>query len=130
MPAPQVAFVDFLDALERLNPDSGEARVRGGLEGGRESAFRAATFDRPSTWMEEEKRSHWFAEPVLYVRRLDEATVRAAVNAMAVDLGGYWLRYYRDAPLMMIGEGTNETQRMVASRDLLRASRHRAAWEA
>jgi hypothetical protein len=98
MPAPKVAFVDFLDALERANPESGEARVRVGLEGGRESSFLAATFDRPAAWMKEEKRSHWFAEPVLYVRRLDEATIRAAVAAMAVDLGGYWLRYYRSAP--------------------------------
>ena len=98
MPAPQVVFVDFLDALERLNPDSGEAHVRVGLEGGRESSFLAATFDRPEAWMKEKKTSHWFAEPVLYVRRLDERTVRAAVNAMALDLGGYWLRYYRAAP--------------------------------
>ena len=98
MPAPQVAFVDFLDALERLNPDSGEARVRIGLQGGRESSFLVATFDRPEAWMKQGKAGHWFAEPVLYVRRLDETTVRAAVNAMAVDLGGYWLRYYRSAP--------------------------------
>ena len=98
MPAPQVVFVDFLDALERLDAASGEARVRVGLEGGSESSFLAATFDRPEAWMKEKKAGHWFAEPVLYVRRLDEATVRAAVNAMAVDLGGYWLRYYRAAP--------------------------------
>jgi hypothetical protein len=98
MPLPKVAFVDFLDTLERANPESGEVRVRVGLEGGRESSFLAATFDRPAGWMKEEKRSHWFAEPVLYVRRLEEATVRAAVSAMAIDLGGYWLRYYRSAP--------------------------------
>ena len=29
-------------------------------------------------------------------------------------------RYYRDAPLMIIGEGTNEIQRMVIARGLLR----------
>jgi hypothetical protein len=98
MPAPRVVFVDFLDALERLNPESGEARVRAGLEGGSESTFVAATFDRPEAWMKGGKLDHWFAEPVLYVRRLDEATVRDAVNAMAADLGGYWLRYYRAAP--------------------------------
>ena len=28
-------------------------------------------------------------------------------------------RYYRDAPLMIIGEGTNEIQRMVIGRGLL-----------
>ena len=32
-------------------------------------------------------------------------------------------RYYRDAPLMIIGEGTNEIQRLVIARGLLRARR-------
>jgi hypothetical protein len=98
MPGPKIAFIDFLDSLQRENPASGQARVRVGLEGGRESVFLAATFDRPGRWMKEGKLDHFFAEPVLYVRRLDEATVRAAVEAMALDLGGYWLRYYRAAP--------------------------------
>ena len=98
MAAPKIAFVDFLDSLDRADPASGEARVRVGLEGGRESAFLAATFDRPAVWMKERKLDHWFDEPVLYVRRLDAETVRAAVAAMAADLGGYWLRYYRAAP--------------------------------
>lgn len=98
MPAPRVAYVDFIDSLERVDPASGEARVRVGLEGGKESTFRAATFDRPEAWMKASKQDHWFAEPVLYVKRLDAATVRAAVDAMAAELGGYWLRYYRAAP--------------------------------
>ena len=114
MNAPRVAFVDFLDALERADPASGEARVRVGLEGGRESAFLAATFDRPAAWMKERKLDHWFAEPVLYVRRLDAPTVRAAVDAMAADLGGYWLRYYRAAPgrPSTVGLGTAATDRV------------------
>ncbi|HNI36074.1 MAG TPA: acyl-CoA dehydrogenase family protein [Microthrixaceae bacterium] len=34
-------------------------------------------------------------------------------------------RYYRDAPLMVIGEGTNEIQRLVIARGLLaRAGEH------
>lgn len=116
MPAPRVAFVDFLDSLERLDPASGQARVRVGLEGGRESAFLAATFDRPEAWMREGKRDHWFAEPVLYVKRLDEATVHAAVSAMAADLGGYWLRYYRAAPRQpsKIGVGTAAVDRVAS----------------
>src|SRR5262249_59259420 len=47
MPAPRVAYVEFLDPLEKADPASGEARVRVGLEGGKESIFRPATFDRP-----------------------------------------------------------------------------------
>jgi alkylation response protein AidB-like acyl-CoA dehydrogenase len=35
-------------------------------------------------------------------------------------------RYYRDAPLMMIGEGTNEIQRLVIARGLLRRAEGRA----
>ena len=41
-------------------------------------------------------------------------------------LGGYGYtkefpveRYYRDAPLMIIGEGTNEIQRLVIARSLV-----------
>ena len=114
MPAPRVAFVDFLDSLERSDPASGQAHVRVGLEGGGESTFLVATFDRPAAWMKEKKLDHWFAEPVLYVRRLDVQTVRAAVDAMAADLGGYWLRYYRAAPgrPSAIGLGTASTDRV------------------
>lgn len=97
-PKSRVAFVDFMDPLERVSPASGQARVRVGLEGGRESVFLAATFDRPGAWMMERNLDDWFDEPVVYVRRLDRPTVRSAVEAMAVELGGYWLRYYRAAP--------------------------------
>ena len=33
-------------------------------------------------------------------------------------------RYYRDAPLMVIGEGTNEIQKLVIARGLLARARH------
>ncbi len=97
-PAPKVAFIDFLDAIERVDPASGEVRVCVGLDGGKESAFRVATFDRPGAWMKDAKLDHWFAEPVLYVKVLDVRTIHAAVHVMAAELGGYWLRYYRTAP--------------------------------
>jgi hypothetical protein len=114
MPVSKIAFVDFLDSLERADPASGEARVRVGMDGGRESSFVVATFDRPAHWMKESKLDHWFSEPVLYVRRLDAATVRAGVEAMASDLGGYWLRYYRAAPgaPSKIGLGMAATDRV------------------
>jgi alkylation response protein AidB-like acyl-CoA dehydrogenase len=54
-----------------------------------------------------------------------EAAFENATEAMRI-YGGYGYttdapveRYYRDAPLLMIGEGTNEIQRMVIARRLL-----------
>jgi alkylation response protein AidB-like acyl-CoA dehydrogenase len=54
-----------------------------------------------------------------------EACAKMTLDAMRV-LGGYGYmaefpveRYYRDAPLMMIGEGTNEIQALVIARGLL-----------
>lgn len=55
-----------------------------------------------------------------------EAAFTIATNSMRVHGGvGYTTelpieRYYRDAPLMLIGEGTNEIQRLVIARGLLR----------
>jgi alkylation response protein AidB-like acyl-CoA dehydrogenase len=58
-----------------------------------------------------------------------EICQEVALEAMRI-LGGYGYvkefrveRYYRDAPLMIIGEGTNEIQRLVIARGLLQ--RHR-----
>jgi len=93
MPAPRVASVEFLDPLPA--DGFGEARVRAVLESGGESTFLAATFDRPAAWTKSRKGGFWFSTPVLYVRRLDAPSVRAAVDAMAAELGGFWLRYYR-----------------------------------
>ena len=54
-----------------------------------------------------------------------ETCLEVSTEAMRV-LGGYGYtkefpveRYYRDAPLMIIGEGTNEIQRLVIARHLL-----------
>jgi alkylation response protein AidB-like acyl-CoA dehydrogenase len=55
-----------------------------------------------------------------------ETALEVATEAMRIHGGfGYTKdapieRYYRDAPLMIIGEGTNEIQRMVIARGLLR----------
>jgi alkylation response protein AidB-like acyl-CoA dehydrogenase len=58
-----------------------------------------------------------------------ETALEVATEAMRIH-GGYGYttefpieRYYRDAPLMIIGEGTNEIQRLVIARGLL--ERHR-----
>ena len=58
-----------------------------------------------------------------------EAALEIATESMRIHGGvGYTTdlpieRYYRDAPLMIIGEGTNEIQRMVIARGLLRRYR-------
>ncbi len=55
-----------------------------------------------------------------------EATMQIALDAMRIH-GGYGYstefdveRYFRDAPLMIVGEGTNEIQRSVIARQLIR----------
>jgi acyl-CoA dehydrogenase len=65
-----------------------------------------------------------------------EAAGRVVDRSMQL-FGGYGVakelpfeRWYRELRIRRIGEGTTETQRMVVSRDLLRALRYKAAWEA
>ena len=61
-----------------------------------------------------------------------ETALELAIEAMRIHGGmGYTTemnveRYYRDAPLMVIGEGTNEIQRLVIARGLLARSRQHA----
>jgi alkylation response protein AidB-like acyl-CoA dehydrogenase len=58
-----------------------------------------------------------------------ETALELATDAMRIHGGvGYTTdlpveRYYRDAPLMVIGEGTNEIQRLVIARGLLARAR-------
>jgi hypothetical protein len=92
MPASKVASLDFL--TPPADPASGECEIRVHLEDGRTSSFLAATFDRPAAWLKSSKTGAYWSAPVLFVARLDPASVRAAVDAMAADMGGYWLRYY------------------------------------
>ena len=54
-----------------------------------------------------------------------EAAVHNSLEAMRLHC--LWLakefnieRYYRDAPLLAIGEGTNELQRLIIARQLIR----------
>jgi alkylation response protein AidB-like acyl-CoA dehydrogenase len=59
-----------------------------------------------------------------------ETALELATDAMRIHGGtGYTTdtaveRFYRDAPLMVIGEGTNEIQRLVIARGLLARARH------
>ncbi len=58
-----------------------------------------------------------------------ETCQEVTLEAMRI-LGGYGYikefpveRYYRDAPLMLIGEGTNEIQRTIIARQLIERNR-------
>jgi alkylation response protein AidB-like acyl-CoA dehydrogenase len=58
-----------------------------------------------------------------------EAALEVATDSMRIHGGvGYTAdlpieRYFRDAPLLVIGEGTNEIQRLVIARGLLARAR-------
>jgi hypothetical protein len=86
-----VASIDFTPPAD---PSSGDSELSVSFEGGGGSTFRIATFDRAEAWMAATKSKAWWSEPVLFVASLDRETVRAAVDAMAAEMGGYWLRYY------------------------------------
>ena len=91
MPVPKVASIDFAPPVDI---SSGDCDLTVAFEGGGGSTFKVATFDRAEAWMTEAKSKAWWSEPVLFVASLDRETVRAAVDAMADSMGGYWLRYY------------------------------------
>jgi alkylation response protein AidB-like acyl-CoA dehydrogenase len=61
-----------------------------------------------------------------------ETAMKIALDAMRIH-GGYGYstefdveRYFRDAPLMIVGEGTNEIQRNVIARQLVKRNRVRS----
>lgn len=95
MPAARIRSLEFLVPEKELVPDSAGSGLRAGLEDGGESTLFVATPNQPARWLEQSEFS--FGAPVLFVRRLDQETVAEAAQAMAADMGGYWLRYYNSA---------------------------------
>ena len=91
MPAPKVASIDFTPPADI---SSGDCELTVAFEDGGGSTFKVATYDRAEAWMSAAKSMAWWSEPVLFVSTLEPKTVRAAVAARAVEMGGYWLRYY------------------------------------
>jgi hypothetical protein len=87
----KVSSVEFEGAPD---PSSGTALVRVRLEDGKQSVFTAATMDAPARWLKKGKAGFRVGRPVLFVRSLEPAAVADAVNWMAADMGGFWLRYY------------------------------------
>ena len=77
-----------------------------------------------AAWLKQEGRPH-AADGAKAKLFASETCQEVSLEAMRI-LGGYGYvkefrveRYYRDAPLMIIGEGTNEIQRLVIAKGLL-----------
>lgn len=73
----------------------GRAEVEVRLSNGKTVLLLAATPEAAPDWVAAEGLA--WGPPVLYVRSLEPEAVRGAVEAMAADLSGYWLRYYNSA---------------------------------
>jgi short-chain 2-methylacyl-CoA dehydrogenase len=92
------------------------ADMRVGIETARLATYRAA-------WLKDRKRPY-VAEASIAKLHASEVAMAAARDAVQVH-GGYGYieefpvaRYYRDAKVLEIGEGTSEMQRLVIARDL------------
>jgi len=83
MPPSRVTGISLIDAEVTVNFENG------GL-----SVFGVATPDQPALWTAKGTPGWFFGRPILFVSRLDKASVEAAVATMSSDMGGYWLRYY------------------------------------
>ena len=81
-------------AREENGPRAGCARICVEMEDGSASTFTDSTPEDVAGRMLSEGRDSLFMEPVVFVRSISEPVVREAVEAMAAEMGGYWLRYY------------------------------------
>ncbi len=73
---------------------AGSQRIEVTLQDATMTSFYVATPDQARLWIEKAKKGFSFGPPVLFVRTLAEPVVREALDYMAEDMGGYWLRYY------------------------------------
>lgn len=95
MGIPKIRSISPAVPLETLKPEADRTELRVGLEDGGYSSFIVATPDDPGRLVEGNKDGYFFGAPSLFVRRLDQETIGEAVEAMAAENGGFWLRYYR-----------------------------------
>lgn len=93
MPGARVRSIEFISSAA-LKPAGDNADIQVKLEDGSFSSFVVATPDQPRRWMGKDGRDFSFGTPVLFASRLERETVREAVEAMAEEMSGYWLRYY------------------------------------
>ena len=92
--AARVSSIEFLSPQAGLKASGDNVDVQVRLEDGSFSSFVAATPDQPAAWMRGNKADFSFGTPLLFASSLDRETVGSAVEAMASEMSGYWLRYY------------------------------------
>ncbi|MEK7744371.1 MAG: hypothetical protein AAB578_08270 [Elusimicrobiota bacterium] len=92
MGPPLIRSIRFLD--HPPEGGAGCAQIRVEMEDGSASTFTVSTPEDVAGRMSGKRRDSLFMEPVVFVRSLEEPVVREAVEAMAAEMGGYWLRYY------------------------------------
>jgi hypothetical protein len=90
---PRIRHIEFLSAPPE-NPESGGADVRVHLEDGSASSFGVLTPNCVGHRMNEAGQDFCYGAPALFVKRLDQAGLAKAAEAMAADMSGFWLRYY------------------------------------
>lgn len=89
-----IRSIEFASPVEEIDPASGSIEIKVSLEDGSVSSFRVATPDQPENWTGAQD-DFFFGAPVLFVRKIDQESVGAAVVAMSRDKSGFWLRYYK-----------------------------------
>jgi hypothetical protein len=99
MPAvPRIRFIEFLSPAPE-NPDVGGADIRVNLEDGSTSSFPVLTPSHISHRMNDAGQDFSYGDPALFVRRMDQEGLAKAVESMATDMSGFWLRYYNSKPV-------------------------------
>ncbi len=91
--SPRIKAIKPRDPRAFKDPNASRLEVDVELENGPASRILVRT---PSDALKDcgERTPYVFGRPVLFVAKIDEATVAEAVSAMAQELSGYWLRYY------------------------------------
>lgn len=94
---PRIRFIEFVSSAPE-NTDNAGADIRVHLEDGGASVFPVLTPSHVSHRMNEAGKDFSYGDPALFVKRLDQEGLGKAVEAMAADMGGFWLRYYNSRP--------------------------------
>lgn len=89
---PGITRIRSIEFLRR--PKGGQAEILVRLEDGGSSTFSVFTPSEPAAALDAGREGFFFGGPVLFTASLDESSVGEAANAMAADIGGFWLRYY------------------------------------